>query len=78
MLELRAAMGVEFRELREQADMSKATLARKASVSASFITALERGTGNQGFFRIARVAAALDVPLSEIAQRAQDRLAAGG
>lgn len=76
--ELRVAIGVELREFREASGMSKAALSRKASVSESFITSLENGTGNQSFFRVARVAEALGVSMSEIARRAQDRIEAGG
>lgn len=75
--DLRIAVGEELRALRTTAGISKAELGRKAGVSSAFIAGLESGAGNPSFFRVARVAASLGVPLSSVIERAQERLTDG-
>lgn len=74
---LRVAVGVELREARDRAGLSRARLATMTEgVSASFIAALERGQGNPSFFRTARVASALGMSMAELVTRAEERAAA--
>ena len=75
---LRVAIGLELRDARERAGLSRKRLAAltEGAASASFIEAVESGRGNPSFLRVAKMAHALDLSLAEIAERAEGRVRA--
>ncbi|MBB4663020.1 helix-turn-helix domain-containing protein [Conexibacter arvalis] len=77
--QLRVAIGLELRDARERAGLSRRRLAAltEGAASATFIEAVETGRGNPSFVRVARMARALGLSLAEIAERAEKRVRAG-
>lgn len=71
--DLRVAVGVELREERERAGLSRPRLAERAGVSEGFIADLENGKESPAFFRVAGVAEALGVSFSDVVRRAEER-----
>lgn len=58
------AVGKRVKELREAADMTQEDLGHKAKLSAKFISQVETGQANPSIGVVARLSAALDLPLS--------------
>ena len=63
---LLGALGHRIRELRTEQGYSQEGFADKCGVHRTFMGTVERGESNLSFQNIARVAATLDVPLSEL------------
>jgi transcriptional regulator with XRE-family HTH domain len=75
------ALGQRIRELRTERGYSQESFADKCGVHRTFMGTVERGESNLSFQNIARVAATLDVTLSNlfegIEERAQELSALG-
>lgn len=69
-------LGQRLRELRERTGISVRTLASRASFSPSFISQVELGQASPSVASLERIAAALDVTLSELFSEARPREAA--
>ncbi|HEY4440361.1 MAG TPA: helix-turn-helix transcriptional regulator [Candidatus Elarobacter sp.] len=66
------ALGERVRELRARRGMTRKILAKDSGVSERFLAQLESGQGNASLLTLRQVAAALNVPLTEIvADRAE-------
>lgn len=59
-------IGVVIRAAREAADMSQQSLAHLAGTTVDGISAIERGARNPGWPTLARIAAVLQIPASEL------------
>lgn len=57
--------------LREERGLTQEALADAAGLHATYISGIERGHRNPSWESMLRIAQALDVPLAEIATRAQ-------
>jgi transcriptional regulator with XRE-family HTH domain len=65
------ALGRAVRAARAEAGLTQSGLAVRAGVRRELVGLLERGEANPSFTTVARLAAALDLPLSELAARAE-------
>ena len=65
------ALGLAIRELRDEQGLTQVELARAADTDGTAISHLERGRTNPAWGTMRRLAAALGVPVSEIAARAE-------
>lgn len=61
-----------IRKLRTDADLSQRDLAQRMELDPSQMSRLERGDANPSWDTVRRVAAALEVTLTELAQLAED------
>jgi len=68
------AYGQALRERREATGVSQETLARTSGLDRTYVSGIERGERNPSLANLLRLAAALDVPLSQIALAAERRL----
>ena len=66
-------LGVALRELRLERGLSQEELAHRASLHPTWISHLESGRENPAWGTVRRLAAALDVPLAVLAERAEGR-----
>lgn len=66
MKHLRARVGSRLREWRQRRGLTQEQLAERSGLSYKFIGEIERGTGNPTVETLGRLAAALDVDLSEL------------
>ena len=66
------SFGDHLRALREAAGLSRAELARKASVPASTLRHWEGGRGMPGLPTLLRLAEALGVPVEQLAEGVDD------
>lgn len=64
-------LGTALRELRLERGLSQEELAHRASLHPTWISHLESGRENPAWGTVRRLAAALDVPLAVLAQRAE-------
>lgn len=62
-----------IRERRTQLGLTQENLASKARVSRSYVGDIERGSRNLALDTASRIARALDIRLSELIQRAEER-----
>jgi transcriptional regulator with XRE-family HTH domain len=65
------ALGRAIRLLRDERGLTQSELARGADMNVTAISHLERGRTNPAWGTVTRIAAALDVPVSEVAARAE-------
>lgn len=61
-------LGVTIRLLRQQRGLSQEALAHLAAIDRSYMSGIERGRRNLSVLNMARIAAALRVPLGELLQ----------
>ena len=61
-------LGVAIRLLRQQRGLSQEALAHLAAIDRSYMSGIERGRRNLSLLNMARIAAALRVPLTELLQ----------
>jgi transcriptional regulator with XRE-family HTH domain len=66
MSELKIKFGKKLRRIRRMRDLSQEQLAEKASMSADFISTLERGLSNASFETLQKLAEVLEVEVSEL------------
>ncbi len=67
------ALGEAIEELREEANLTHEALAERLEMSFQRISELERGVANPTFITLMRVADGLEVELSELALRFEQR-----
>jgi len=72
------ALGKRVRLLRLTAELTQDQLAAKAGMSRSFVSLIEHGAHGIDVVRLARLAAALDLPLSTLIRQAELAAQAGG
>jgi transcriptional regulator with XRE-family HTH domain len=65
------ALGRAIRQLRDERGLKQKQLAQSADMNVTAISHIERGRANPAWGTVRRLAAALDVPLSEVAARAE-------
>lgn len=65
------AFGRSVREARAERGVSQEELAHLAQIDRSYMSSIERGEQNAGLISMARVAAALDITLSELVLNAK-------
>ena len=71
------ALGRAIRQLRDERGLKQKELARAADMDVTAISHIERGRSNPAWGTVRRIATALEVPVSEVATRAE-RLASEG
>ena len=59
-------IGLTIRALRRERGMSQETLAALAHIDRSYMSSVERGLRNVSVLNVARIAAALDVPVRDL------------
>ena len=69
---LLAALGERVRDLRAQRGMTRRILARDSGVSERYLAHLEAGIGNGSILLLAKVAAALNVPVTALLHQASE------
>jgi len=69
---LRTGLGLATRELRSQRALSQERLAAAAGLHRSFVFRLEKAEVNISLDALQRIAAALEVPVSEYLRRAEE------
>ncbi len=70
-LEPQEALGRAVRELRLERGLTQRELARAADINVTWLSHIEAGRPNPAWGTVARIAAALDAPISEIARRSE-------
>ena len=65
------ALGQAIRQLRDERGLKQKELARAADMDVTAISHIERGRSNPAWGTVKRIATALDVPVSEVAARAE-------
>jgi transcriptional regulator with XRE-family HTH domain len=70
----RRALAVAVRELRARQRMSQEAVATAAGLGRGFLTELETGRRRVSFEAVVEIAAALDVPFSELVRVYEERL----
>jgi transcriptional regulator with XRE-family HTH domain len=65
------ALGRAIRELRDERGIKQRDLAQAADMNVTAISHIERGRANPAWGTVKRIAAALGVPVSEVAARAE-------
>jgi transcriptional regulator with XRE-family HTH domain len=65
------ALGRAIRELRGERGLTQRDLARSADMNVTQISHIERGRANPAWGTVKRIAAALGLPVSEVAARAE-------
>ncbi len=65
------AYGLAIRELRAARGISQETLAHAADLDRTYVSGIERGQRNPSLTNLLKLAAALDVKVSELAARAE-------
>jgi transcriptional regulator with XRE-family HTH domain len=71
-----AAYGDALRELRAERGISQERLAESAGLDRTYVSGIERGERNPSLTNLLKLAAALEVALSELATRAEAMLRA--
>jgi transcriptional regulator with XRE-family HTH domain len=59
-------IGLTIRALRRERGLSQAQLAELADIDRSYMSSIERGLRNVSVLNVARIAAALDVPVRDL------------
>lgn len=72
------ALGKAIRRRREELGLSQETLGHSAEIHPTWISHLESGRNNPAWGSVKRIAAALDLEVSELAALAEQLDAAGG
>ncbi|UJA21641.1 helix-turn-helix transcriptional regulator [Thermoleophilia bacterium SCSIO 60948] len=70
-LEPQESLGRAVRALRLERGLTQRELARAADLNVTWLSHIEAGRPNPAWGTVARIAAALDVPVSELALRAE-------
>jgi transcriptional regulator with XRE-family HTH domain len=70
-LEPQEALGQAVRELRLERGLTQGELADAADLNVTWLSHIEAGRPNPAWGTVSRIAAALDVPVSELALRAE-------
>jgi transcriptional regulator with XRE-family HTH domain len=70
-MEPQEALGQAIKELRQERAFTQRQLADAADVNETWISHVEAGRTNPSWGTVARIAAALSVSISELAQRAE-------
>jgi XRE family transcriptional regulator, regulator of sulfur utilization len=70
-LEPQEALGQAVRELRLEQGLTQRELADAADINVTWLSHIEAGRPNPAWGTVARIARALDLPLSELALRAE-------
>jgi transcriptional regulator with XRE-family HTH domain len=65
------ALGRAIRELRKKKGATQEDLAKDAGLSRNMLSQIERGEGNPSWVTLRGIAAALGVPVSELAKAAE-------
>jgi transcriptional regulator with XRE-family HTH domain len=65
------ALGNAIRELRKKQGASQDTVANNAGITPNMLSLIERGEGNPSWVTLRGIAAALGIPVSELAKRAE-------
>lgn len=65
------ALGRAVRELRVERGLTQRELARVADINETWLSHIEAGRTNPAWGTVARIAAGLGAPVSELAQRAE-------
>ena len=65
------ALGKAIRALRDKLGASQESLAREAGITPNMLSLIERGEGNPSWVTMRGIAAALGVPVSELARLAE-------
>ena len=73
-----AAFGAAVRALRTRRGLTQEALAERAQLHRTYVTEVELGRRNVSLYNIARLAAALDVPMMELIGDAEVRAASEG
>lgn len=68
-------LGLRIRALRERLKLSQEELSHRARIHTTYLSDVERGRRNIGVLNIARIAFALDLPLSELFSDFKTKLA---
>jgi transcriptional regulator with XRE-family HTH domain len=76
--EPQAALGTAIREAREHAGLTQTELGKRANINTTWISHLESGRVNPAWGTIRRICAALEIPVSALAGRAEEIEAEGG
>lgn len=66
-----AAYGLAIRDLRAERGISQEALAHAADLDRTYVSGIERGLRNPSLTNLLKIAAALDVKVSELAARAE-------
>ncbi len=66
MTDIKNQFGKRLRKLRRNSDITQEELAEKIGMSSNFISQLERGINAPSFEVLAKLAAALQVPVREL------------
>lgn len=69
--EERAALGQALRAQRLRRDLTQEKLAERVGLHRTYIGGIERGERNPCYTNLIRIARALDIPLSELIERAE-------
>jgi transcriptional regulator with XRE-family HTH domain len=67
----KAQLGAAIRRLRTEADLTLEDLAAAAEMHVTYLSGIERGKNNPSWTKLAGLAIALDIPVSEIAEAAE-------
>jgi len=67
----RAALGKAVRELRGKRELTQEALAHKAGITVGHLSKIERGHANPTWETLEAIAAALEVSIAHLAQRAE-------
>lgn len=65
-------LGKAIRKLRQDGDLSQETLGHRAEIHPTWISHIESGRINPTWGNVRRIAAGLKVPLSQLAELAED------
>jgi transcriptional regulator with XRE-family HTH domain len=71
--DLRPALGLRVRALRDRLGLSQEELAERAELHWTYVSGIERGLRNPGLNILAALAHALNVPLSRLVANLQQR-----
>jgi transcriptional regulator with XRE-family HTH domain len=66
-----SALGAAIRERRRERDLSQEDLAHESGVHRTYVGGIERGERNPSYTNLLRIAAALELPLSQLIARAE-------
>ena len=69
--DIRERFGFAVKLRREELELTQEDLADKAGIHRTYLSDIERGSRNVSLINIERLAAALDLPLSELFQRVE-------
>lgn len=65
------SLGVAIRDLRLKADLSQEAFADEVGIDRSYIGGIERGEHNVALINLLKIAAALNITLAQLAQKAK-------